>query len=73
MSKVSEIWGTEVPLYFPKIYAGTTDCVGMYEGAPAIIDFKQTLLSYKNDYQLYRKNDHQHFQFDHFQQARMYL
>src|SRR5210317_1713806 len=32
MSKVSEIWGTEVPLYFPKIYAGTTDCVGMYEG-----------------------------------------
>lgn len=42
MSKVSEIWGTEVPLYFPKIYAGTTDCVGMYDGAPAIIDFKQT-------------------------------
>jgi genome maintenance exonuclease 1 len=42
MSNVSEIWGTEVPLYFPKIYAGTTDCVGIYNNEPAIIDFKQT-------------------------------
>jgi DNA topoisomerase VI subunit B len=42
MSHVSEIWGTEVPLYFPSIYAGTTDCVGLYDGKPSIIDFKQT-------------------------------
>lgn len=42
LSKVDEFWGVEVPLYFPKIYAGTTDCVGLYEGQPAIIDFKQT-------------------------------
>ena len=40
--KVTEFWGTEVPLYFPKIYAGTTDCVGMHEGRAAILDFKQT-------------------------------
>src|SRR5210317_86584 len=39
---VNEIWGSEIGLYFPKIYAGTTDCVGEYKGAPCIIDFKQT-------------------------------
>lgn len=39
---VSEFWGVEVPLYFPKIYAGTTDCVGLHKGQPCIIDFKQT-------------------------------
>lgn len=42
LSKVTEFWGTEVPLYFPKIYAGTTDCVGVHEGQEAIMDFKQT-------------------------------
>jgi genome maintenance exonuclease 1 len=40
--KVDEFWGTEVPLYFPSIYAGTTDCVGLHEGSEAIMDFKQT-------------------------------
>jgi len=39
---VDEYWGTEVPLYFPGVYAGTTDCVGLYNGKPAILDFKQT-------------------------------
>lgn len=42
LSKVDEFWGTEVPLYFPKIYAGTTDCVGIHQGSEAILDFKQT-------------------------------
>lgn len=37
-----EFWGLEVPLYFPGIYAGTTDCVGLHRGRPTIIDFKQT-------------------------------
>ena len=36
-----EFWGTEVPLYFPGIYAGTTDCVGVHKGDAAILDFKQ--------------------------------
>ncbi len=40
--KVNEFWGIEVPLYFPDIYAGTTDCVGIHEGAESILDFKQT-------------------------------
>ena len=32
---------TEVSLYYPELYAGTTDLVGVYKGAPAIMDFKQ--------------------------------
>ena len=38
--KSSEWWGTEVALYYPKIYAGTTDLVGVHENAEAIMDFK---------------------------------
>lgn len=41
LSKCNEYWGTEVPLYFPKIYAGTTDLVGVHDGSPAIMDHKQ--------------------------------
>ena len=37
-----EFWGTEIPLYFPKIYAGTTDLAGVHHGAEAIMDHKQT-------------------------------
>lgn len=42
MDDVDEIWGSEVPLYVPNIYAGTTDLVGVYKGNPCIMDFKQT-------------------------------
>lgn len=41
LSKCNEYWGTEVPLYFPKVYAGTTDLVGVHDGSPAIMDHKQ--------------------------------
>ena len=41
LSKCNEFWGTEVPLYFPKVYAGTTDLVGIHDGSPAIMDHKQ--------------------------------
>jgi len=37
-----EVWGSEVALYMPNMYAGTTDLVGTYKGQPAIMDFKQT-------------------------------
>jgi len=40
--KINEVWGSEVPLYFPELYAGTTDCCGMHEGQESILDFKQT-------------------------------
>ena len=39
---VTEVWGSEISLYFPNLYAGTTDCVGLWQGEPAIMDFKQT-------------------------------
>lgn len=42
LSKIDEIWGSEVQLYHPKIYAGTTDLVGVFNGAESIMDFKQT-------------------------------
>jgi genome maintenance exonuclease 1 len=37
----NEYWGTEVPLYFPSIYAGTTDLCGVHNGSEAIMDHKQ--------------------------------
>jgi genome maintenance exonuclease 1 len=40
--KCNEYWGTEVPLYFPKVYAGTTDLCGVHDGSEAIMDHKQT-------------------------------
>jgi hypothetical protein len=42
LSNVDEIWGSEVNLYIPQMYAGTTDLVGVYKGKPAIMDFKQS-------------------------------
>lgn len=39
---LNEWWGSEVGLYYPELYAGTTDLVGVYNGVPSIIDFKQT-------------------------------
>jgi genome maintenance exonuclease 1 len=37
---VNEVWGTEIGLIAPGLYAGTTDCVGLHGGEEAIIDFK---------------------------------
>jgi hypothetical protein len=42
LSNCPEFWGTEVSLYFPKVYAGTTDLVGMHGSDEAIMDHKQT-------------------------------
>ena len=39
---LEEIWGSEITVYYPGLYAGATDCVGVYDGQPAIIDFKQS-------------------------------
>ena len=39
---VSEIWGSEVTLYYPGLYAGATDLVGIYDYEDSIIDFKQS-------------------------------
>jgi hypothetical protein len=40
LPNVDEIWGQEVILYYPGLYAGTTDLVGVYKGEEAIMDHK---------------------------------
>lgn len=42
LSKVDEVWAMEQSLYFPGLYSGTTDLVGVYDGEPAVCDYKQT-------------------------------
>jgi hypothetical protein len=42
LSKVNEVWAMEQSLYFPGLYSGTTDLVGVYDGEPAVCDHKQT-------------------------------
>jgi genome maintenance exonuclease 1 len=42
LKHVSEVWGSEVQLFYEDKYAGTTDVIGIYKGIPHIIDFKQT-------------------------------
>jgi genome maintenance exonuclease 1 len=42
LKNVTEFWGIEVPLYFPKVYAGTTDGAGIHMNEEAILDYKQT-------------------------------
>ena len=40
--ELQEIWGNEVVLYYPELYAGQTDLCGVYQGRDSIIDFKQS-------------------------------
>lgn len=47
---VQEVWGSEVPLYYPDRYAGTTDCIAVYKGQPSILDFKQANRMKKRDW-----------------------
>lgn len=47
---VNEVWGSEVSLYFPQLYAGTTDLVGLYKGRPSIIDYKQSNKTKKGEW-----------------------
>jgi hypothetical protein len=42
LKNVNEFWGVEIPLYFPGIYAGTTDGCGVHLNDEAILDYKQT-------------------------------
>lgn len=39
---VDEVWGIEAALYYPGLYAGTSDMIGVWQGKPAIIDHKTT-------------------------------
>ena len=50
LPNVDEFWGVEVPLYYSGLYAGTTDCIGVWKGKPAIMDFKQSNKVKKREY-----------------------
>jgi len=50
LSKVSEVWGTEVSLYSKELYAGTTDLVGLHEGIPSIMDYKNSRQEKKREW-----------------------
>ena len=41
LAPVSEIYGSEVTLYYPGLYAGSTDLVGIHNDKETVIDFKQ--------------------------------
>jgi genome maintenance exonuclease 1 len=50
LKNVNEVWGNEVALYYPGLYAGTTDAVGLHNGEPAILDYKQSNKPKKREY-----------------------
>ncbi len=39
---IEEIWGQEVPLFYEGLWAGTTDLVGIHNGIPSIMDYKNS-------------------------------
>ena len=40
--QLEEIWGSEITVYYPGLYAGATDLAGIYNGRESIIDLKQS-------------------------------
>ena len=42
LAPVEEYYGSEVTLYYPGLYAGSTDLVCMHNGMETIVDFKQS-------------------------------
>jgi CRISPR/Cas system-associated exonuclease Cas4 (RecB family) len=40
LSQIDEVYGSEVGLYYPGLYAGTADGIGSYKGKPCVFDFK---------------------------------
>jgi genome maintenance exonuclease 1 len=50
LCNVNEFWGIEVPLYFPGVYAGTTDGAGVHLDQEAILDYKQSNKPKKREY-----------------------
>lgn len=50
LKDVEEVWALEQSLYFPGLYSGTTDGVGVYRGNPTIFDYKQSNRLKKSDW-----------------------
>ena len=39
---ISQVYGCEISLYYPDMYAGKSDVIGIHNGELSIMDFKQT-------------------------------
>lgn len=50
LSKVTEVYALEQHLYYPSLYSGTTDMIGLYDGELSVIDFKQSNKIKKSEY-----------------------
>ena len=50
LCNISEYYGIECTLFYPGLYAGQTDMVGIHKGSDAIIDFKQTNKPKRNEW-----------------------
>jgi len=59
---IDQVYGCEVPLYYPGKYAGTADVIGKHLGEEAIMDFKQTNIPKKS----------RRYVWDYFQQLAAY-
>ena len=42
LCNLDELWGAEVMLSYPSLYAGTADACGIYNNKESILDFKQS-------------------------------
>lgn len=42
LTNVNEIWGSEIGLYYPELYAGTADALGIHNNDESIFDYKQS-------------------------------
>ena len=49
-NRLNEIWGCEATLYYPGKYAGSADCIGVYENKQTIIDFKNSTKPKKDEW-----------------------
>ena len=50
LAPVDGYFGSEVTLYYPGLYAGSTDLVGLHNGKESIIDFKQSNKAKRSDW-----------------------
>jgi genome maintenance exonuclease 1 len=42
LKDINEVWGVEINLFYPGIYAGTTDGIGVHLNDEAVLDYKQS-------------------------------
>jgi len=50
LAPVEEYYGSEVTLYYPGLYAGSTDLVCLHNGVETVVDFKQANRAKKKEW-----------------------